>query len=140
MSKYISGQWVNVGDISPWHGQLWIKDEGPDQDYAECVEVISPADLESLADNQLLVTIGSVYMPDYDKDSRLSIIGKTPSLATWLDYAIACIAYSGIDPNIYNGQIVVQHGRTVYEYSEKPDIVLHGNSDMQRHIIDKYLN
>jgi hypothetical protein len=142
--------WTNYGDVNPWHGQLWIKDAYADstEDSAECVEIISPCDFEALADNQLLIMTGSLYIPLHDTEAmkqRLDVIGKTPSLANWVDYALASHAYGGIEKD---SETVAQFSKEVgdsgsYRHYVDPmesDIVLHGNKTALAYIEDNFLN
>ena len=149
---YQVGEWTNFGDVSPWHGQLWIKNAFVDstEDFAECVQTIGPGVLECLADNQLLIEVGSIYMPLHDKakvKSALDVIGKTPSLATWIDLALAFHAYWGMERDSWNGATVLQIGTeldtTCLRSGVDPmesDIVLHGNNKLQNYLAKTYLN
>jgi hypothetical protein len=145
--KHHINTWTNFGDVSPWHGQLWINNAcvDNDSDFAEVVEIIGPSDLESLAYNQLLIIQGSIYMPLDDRDkvkSALDIVGKTPSLATWIDLALAFHAYHGIDQ--YQ-QEVVQIGskldlKGMWGFVEESDIVLHGNAKIENYLTNNQLS
>lgn len=140
--------WSNFGDMSPEHGQTWIKNTYPDstQDFAECVEVISGSDV-GLADNQYLIQRGSIYMPLDDKDkveSALGVIDKTPSLATWIDKALAFHAYHGMDLDTFGGFEVVQVGKTLDDWTangttHESDTLLHGNASIEKYIRENYL-
>jgi hypothetical protein len=143
--SYQIGEWTNFGDISPWHGQLWIKNAFVDNtdDFAEVVEIIGPYDLESLAYNQLMIIQGSIYIPLHDEakvESALDVIGKTPSLATWIDLALAFHAYAGVE---YDFEEVVQVGanldlkrrQELYNGSaNEADIILHGNTKIENYL------
>ena len=143
--------WVSYGDISPWHGQLWIKaPESEDQDFAECVEIIGPGDFEILAENQVMIVRGSIYMPLDDPKrmkAALDCAGSDIETASWIEKAYACNAYHGIDPDTYGGKAIVQIGakpgdvlsRRAIE-PETPDITLHGNAKLENYIRDEFLN
>ena len=150
---YKVGEWTNFGDVSPWHGQIWIKNPPvesayiPLEDFAECVQTIGSMEIECLADNQLLIEVGSIYIPLHDKskvESALDIIGKTPSLATWIDLALAFHAYSGVEVDY---QHVIQIGKGLDTTCQRigagtmdSDIVLHGNAKIKNYLSANYLN
>ena len=146
---YKVGEWTNFGDVSPWHGQIWIKNAFADstEDFAECVQTIGSMEIECLADNQLLIEVGSIYMPLHDSakvKSALDVIGKTPSLATWIDLALAFHAYSGIEVDY---QHVIQIGKELDTTCQRigadttdSDIVLHGNAKIKNYLSTNYLN
>lgn len=145
---YEINNWTNFGDVSPDHGQLWICDAYPDstQDFAECVEIIGGSDI-GLADNQYRIQRGSIYMPLDDARkvaSALGVIGKTSSLATWIDKALAFHAYHGADPD-YHGFEIVQHGKRLDDWTasgttcDAPDVVLHGNASLTKYLAQNWL-
>ena len=146
---YKVGEWTNFGDLSPWHGQLWIKNAFVDstEEFAECVQIIGSSELECLADNQLLIEVGSIYMPLHDSakvKSALDVIGKTTSLADWIDFALAFHAYWGIERDCAT---VLQIGKRLDTTCQcigadtmDSDIVLHGNNKLQNYLAKTYLN
>jgi hypothetical protein len=133
--------WINFGDVSPWHGQLWINNAHPDNDddFAEVVQIIGPSDLESLAYNQLMIVQGSIYIPLHDKErvrQALDCIGVDYDDATWIDIALAFDAYHGVDQNSIE---IVQIGKTAdkqREYVEtmQPDTVLAHNAKIENYL------
>lgn len=136
---YTHNDWTNFGDVSPWHGQLWIRDAFVDStdDFAEVIEIIGPGSFQGLADNQILIVRGSIYIPIDDKAkvaNALDCIGKTHSLATWIDLALAFRAYHGIDPDIYCPQEVVQVGAIDTGEGLPADVVLHGNASIKSYL------
>jgi len=146
---YQLNEWTNFGDVSPEHGQLWIKDAtvDSDQDFAECVEVHAGRDV-GLAENQYMVRRGSIYMPIDDRkkvESALDVIGCTPSLATWIDKALAFHAYHGVDMDTFGGFEIVQVGKTIDDLNasgttcDDPDVILHGNASIGKYLADNAL-
>ena len=143
MDKFNFGDWTNFGDVSPYHGQLWIKDArvDNDSDFAECVEIINASEFGG-ADNVYMITRGSIYIPD-DKTKRksaLDCIDKTPSLATWIDLALAFHAYHGVEPDTWGGITNVQIGKAKEARNTiSIDVVLHGNASIRRYIEKEFL-
>lgn len=146
---YQINDWTNFGDVSPEHGQVWIRDAtvDSDQDFAECVEIIAGRDV-GLADNQYMIWRGSIYIPLHDSErmtAALECIGKTPSLATWIDKAMAFHAYAGMDQDTFGGFEIVQVGKRLDDWTAagttctEPDKVLHGNASIMKYLAREYL-
>jgi len=133
---YTHNEWTNFGDISPWHGQLWVKNAHVDNtdDFAECIEIIGPGYL-GLSDNQLMIVHGSIYMPIDDPErvkSALDCTGDTPSMANWITLMLAFHAYYGIEPDAYFPQEIVQIGKS--EGGLTADVILHGNAKIENYL------
>lgn len=142
-TNYDYGTWTNFGDISPYHGQLWINNAtvDNDSDYAECVEIINCREHDG-PENCYRITCGTIYIPDdkTKRESALGVIGETPSLATWIDLALAFHAHAGVEADTYGGITIVQFGKTQdSRETVDPDLVLHGNCKVSKYIRNEYL-
>lgn len=136
-------EWRNYGDVSPEHGQTWIR--YGDYDYAECVEILSGSDI-GLADNQYMIERGSIYFSPDRWDDAMSCcdtgIYGPPEFA---DIAYAFHAYQGMERDTWGGFAIVQIGKTVDDWTaqgttcDSPDIVLHGNASIARYLESNYL-
>lgn len=146
--NYQHNSWINFGDSSPDYGQTWILDAFVDntQDYAECVKVMSGVELFGPS-NIYIIERGSIYMPLDDADkvaSALGVIGMTPSLATWIDKALAFDAYHGMDRDTWGGLEVVSIGKILDQNALESfpydiDAQLHGNASISKYLRDNYL-
>lgn len=135
--------WTNYGDVSPQHGQTWIRRGG--DDYADCVTILSGSDI-GLADNQYMIERGSIYFSPDNWNSALdccdSGIYGPPE---YLDVAYAFQAYQGIERDTFDGFAIVQVGKTLDDWTargascEEPDCVLHGNASISRYLENNYL-
>lgn len=136
--------WTNHGDVSPEHGQLWLKAESGD-DFASVVEVLTGSEI-GLADNQYLIVSGSVYMGnDKTIESAIECTGyPEQEKREFLNVAESVVRYAGFDSDAMNPQTVVQVGKnpdpftTPYDPTE-PDVVLHGNASIARYIESEFL-
>jgi hypothetical protein len=133
----------NFGDVSPQHGQTWIRFGG--DDYADVVEILSGSDA-GLADNQFMVRRGSVYFSPQNWDSAMSccdtgIYGPP----TYAHIAYAFYAYEGFDQDSYGGFEIVQVGSKPDDFCamgttcDSPDTVLHGNASIEKYIRQNWL-
>ena len=141
---YNLDQYENFGDVSPEHGQTWIRYGG--NDYADCVTIISGSDI-GIADNQYMIEAGSIYLSPDNWDSALSCcdtgIYGPPE---YHQVAYAFFAYMGMDRDIYGGFEIVQVGAKPDDWTargttcEEPDTVLHGNASIEKYLSENYLN
>ena len=128
-------QFKNFGDVSPEHGQTWLA--YGDTDYANCVEVMSGADI-GLADNQYRIESGSIYFSPSHWDSALDVIGcDRIGPPTYDEVALAFHAFAGFDE--YWFRVIVQIGAkpddwTARQDAPKADTVLHGNTKISRYL------
>ena len=135
-------EWKNYGDVSPWHGQLWLRVGG--EDWAECVEIIGPGDFECLADNQIMIEFGSVFIsPQWaDWQSALECVGfEFNGPPEFMTLAMSFHAYRGQEYDTYQPRQIVQFGAKPEIESMpswvdplKADIVLHGNTKPENYI------
>ncbi len=139
--------YVNFGDISIDHGQVWIKDDG-DSDFAPVVEVSSGADI-GLADNQYMIECGSIY---FSPDNWNMMLGYLAWVSAdrigppeFLDMANAYYGYSGFDRDTWGGFRIVQVGKTLDDWTasgtscDAPDTILHGNASIEKYLQSEYL-
>ena len=139
MSKY-----VNFGDVSPEHGQIWIANEG-DSDFAPVVEILSGSDI-GLADNQYMIQRGSIYFSPDNWNAALACLGVDRiGPPEFLEIAYAFNAYQGFDRDTYGGFEIVQVGKTLDDWTARgttctePDRVLHGNASIKRYLAREWL-
>lgn len=136
-------EYENFGDVSPQHGQTWIRYGG--DDYADVVEILSGSDA-GLADNQYMIRQGSIYFSPQNWDSAMAccdtgIYGPP----TYADIAYAFNAYQGFDLDTYGGFEIVQVGSKPDDWTasgttcESPDVVLHGNASIENYIRQNWL-
>ena len=140
---YGLAEYENFGDVSPQHGQTWIRYGG--DDYADCVEILSGSDV-GLADNQYMIRRGSVYFSPWAWDSAMSccdtgIYGPP----TYADIAYAFNAYQGIDLDTWGGFEIVQIGAKPDDFCargttcDSPDKILHGNTCIEKYLRENWL-
>lgn len=138
-------RWNYSGDINVEEGGFYWKEDGAD-DYVLAVRVTPCADAGGPS-NLFWIESGSVYLGDKVKqDSSLSIIGVEPGEATRRDYVEAALAYGGVEPDYYNGRLVVQIGKP-QEASDSwqwggagdVDVQLRGNASLARYIRAEFL-
>lgn len=137
-------QYINFGDISPEHGQVWIANDG-DTDFAPVVEILSGSDI-GLADNQYRIERGSIYFSPRDWDAALATIGfDMIGPPDFLTVALAFHAYGGFDRDTFGGFEIVQVGKRPDDWTasgttcEDPDTILHGNASIARYLERNYL-
>mgnify|MGYP003673049102 CR=1 FL=1 len=150
-NQWQHNEWANFGDVSTEHGQTWILDATVDseQDYAECVKIWGVSNAFGGPDNVYVIERGSIYMPldDSEKVScALGCSGFTPSLATWIDKALAFETYHGMDRDIYNGLEIVavgkvtdQDGLDAMPHGWEIETQLHGNASIDKYLRDNFL-
>lgn len=135
--------WKNFGDVSPEHGQVWLK-KG-DDDYAEVVVIYGGSDV-GLADNQYMIETGTVFI-DHDKDEEvLECAGWDNYEDDFLSLAYCHYLHSGMDWVWQNNYPqFVQVGKELDDYTacgttcEAPDVVLHGNASISKYIAENFL-
>jgi len=137
-------QWENFGDVSPQHGQTWIRYGG--EDYAEIVQVLCGSDV-GLAENQYLIGTGDIYFSAENWDSALDCVGfDTYGPPPYSEAAYAFNAYQGFDQDIWVGFEIVQVGKQADDFCamdstcDDPDVVLHGNASFAKYLQQNYLD
>ncbi len=139
--------YVNFGDVSPEHGQLWIDldQDSSFPDCADCVEILSGSDI-GLADNQYMLSVGSIYFSPDNWGSALSVIGLDSFVGPPTFATIACAfnAYQGFERSDIQCDNIVQVGKVLdYWIAQGPqyesETILHGNASIQRYIERNYL-
>lgn len=144
MNNYELKDWTNFGDISPEHGQLWVKGAHVDntEDFAEVVEIRCATDFGG-PDNVYIICGGSIYIPLDDEtkmESALDCICVSPSQATWIDKMLGCEAYSGIDTDSMQ---IVSVGKVTdtdaMPHGWEVETQLHGNRSISKWLAKEYL-
>jgi hypothetical protein len=137
-------EYVNFGDASPAYGQLWIANDGA-SDYAPCVEILSGRDI-GLADNQYMITRGSIYFsPDRWNAALLCLGNDTIGPPKFLEIAYAYSAYQGFDRDTWGGVEIVQVGKKLDDWTasgstcDDPDVILHGNASIRLYLQRNHL-
>ena len=134
----MNNQWVNMGDVSPEHGQLWIKYGG--EDYAECVEVLTDNVL-NLGSNQYMINRGTIYFNSSTWNNAMQCFDSgIYGPPEYLEVAYMFNAYSGMELDSYDGSEIIQVGKDSDCEDSNPDIVLHGNTSISKYIKDNFLN
>lgn len=150
INQWQHNEWTNFGDMSPEHGQTWILDANADdtQDYAECVKIWCVDSALGGPDNVYIIERGSIYMPLDDADklaSALDVIDCAPSLATWVDKALAFDAYYGMDRDVNGfdivavGKVTDEDGLDAMPHGWDVETTLHGNASIGKYLRDNYL-
>jgi len=139
--------YVNFGDVSPEHGQLWIDldQDSSFPDCTDCVEILCGSDI-GLADNQYMISSGSIYFSPDNWDSALSVIGLDSFIGppTFADVAYAFNAYQGFDRPYGQWDSIVQVGKDLDDWTAsgsqyESETTLHGNASIQLYINRNYL-
>lgn len=136
--------YVNFGDASPEHGQVWISNDGG-PDYAPVVEIVSGSDIQ-LADNQFQIERGAIYFSPDNWNAALSCCGNDRiGPPEFFEIAYAFYAYQGFDRDTLGGFEIVQVGRKPDDWTASgttcndPDTVLHGNASIRLYLQRNYL-
>lgn len=138
-------QFINMGDVSPAYGQIWIRYGG--EDYAEAVEIQNASETGDASDNVWIIRKGSIYFSPRNWDAALSCCDSgIYGPPEYLDVAYAFNAYQGMDLDTYGGFEIVQIGKrdsfgdeTEYHRPDGADVVLHGNAKISRYLARNYL-
>lgn len=137
--------YVNFGDVSVNHGQVWIKDDG-DDDFARVVTIHSGSDV-GLADNQYMIECGSIYFDPNNWISALSGCGQESRIGPpeFLEIAYGFYCYRGFDRDTFGGFEIVQIGKTLDDWTARgtscddPDKILHGNASIDKYLREEFL-
>ena len=100
-------KWNYIGDVNVENGGYWWRQERPDDDFVEAVEVVPESDMGG-PDNVFMIFMGSIYLGNEDTLKRAAaccgLEGKTLTLAEKVD---AVKSYAGMD---VDGQHDIQIG------------------------------
>lgn len=135
--KPFNPRWEYTGDMNLEYGGLYwrpgTRDTFPEMDYVEAVEVLPVSDMGG-PDNVYIITTGSIYLGEDNRDSALSCCGYSwaedeNGLGYVLDtmggaYPVnrrmgltmlvdAYKAYHGMDADAMNGETVIRIGSEV---------------------------
>ena len=66
-------KWNYVGDVNVECGGYWWRQERPDDDYADIVEIIPDSDMGG-ADNVFHIHVGSVYLGWSESEKRKALV------------------------------------------------------------------
>lgn len=146
----MTDKWNYCGDGNLECGGYYWRQDDPEDDWAYCVDV-NGSDAFGGPDNIYLVQVGTLYIPESDKDKQacLDVCGYK-----LIDNAIhdcaggifpldsehgkallmdSVKAYGGVEAD-YN--VVIQIGKldSDVEYVFEPTDIIHGNTDLRKHI------
>lgn len=130
--------WNYNGDVNVEHGGYWWRQERPDDDYAEVVDVIPESDMGG-PDNVFIITAGVVYLGNENAlESALKYYGyngDTPSLSEKVG---AMMSYAGMDTD-YTDVIRIGEPDPYARDSNYEPEQIHGNWKMKNYIKRNYL-
>ena len=138
-------EWQYNGDVNIRYGGYYWKEDGAD-DYVLAVR-ITPCSDSGGPDNQFWIEQGSIFLGDSARQvDSLAVIGLSVSEATRCDYVDAAFTCRGIEWDSWNGERTLQIGAKAGDashgwgdFTDGPDIILHGNAKLRRFIEREYL-
>lgn len=90
-------KWNYVGDVNVENGGYWWRQQRPDDNFVEVVDVIPESDMGG-PDNVFLIFVGSVYFGNIKTmESALKCIDIKDKIPTLAEKVYAMKAYAGMD-------------------------------------------